>query len=129
MDGRGGVRGWASGEKAVAAYERVLAAAMRHNTTLHICLYAMACVMLVVCAILIVFAPAGRETAVTIVALALFLVAAAAPASPRSSSKCRDWTCGRQMALKRTSPTTSRRAVPGDPLSDTSAKALRSNPT
>src|SRR5690349_7178883 len=76
MDGRGGVSGWASGEKAVAAYERVLSAAMAHNTTLRICLYAMACVMLVVCAVLIVFAPSGRETAVTIVALALFLVAA-----------------------------------------------------
>jgi hypothetical protein len=76
MDGRGGVMGSATGEKAVAAYERVLAAAMKHNTTLRICLYAMACLMLVVSAVLIVFAPAGRETAVIIVSLALFLVAA-----------------------------------------------------
>jgi len=70
-----GVSGYGEGAEGVASFERVMLAAMQAKMQLRMRLYAMACLLLLVCAVLIVFAPQGRETAVIIVSLALLLVA------------------------------------------------------
>jgi hypothetical protein len=76
-DRNGNYRGYASGRDAVAAHERVLIAAMRNSLIVKISLYAFAVILLAVISFLIIFAPAGRETAVLIVAVTLLIVAAA----------------------------------------------------
>jgi hypothetical protein len=65
----------ASGAEAVRAGASVLNAQIQSQTKLKFGLYALASVFLIVAALLVVFAPDGRQTISSIVAVALFVVA------------------------------------------------------
>jgi hypothetical protein len=77
-DGNGGIHGRSSGREAVAAHERIMLAAMRNSMVMKIALYGLAAFLVIGCAVLIVFAPAGRTVAVNIVSVALLTIAAGA---------------------------------------------------
>ena len=65
----------ASGAEAVRAGADVLNAQIKSQTKLKFGLYGLAALFLIVAAVLVVFAPEGREAVSSIVAVALFVVA------------------------------------------------------
>lgn len=78
LDDSGNFAGRASGEQAVNAQAQVLIAHMRARLFMRLGLYGLAALFVLTAAALIVFAPDGRETGTTIVAMALFALAAGA---------------------------------------------------
>jgi hypothetical protein len=70
-----GIHAIASGAEAVKAGASVLSAYIHSQTVLKVGLYLLAGFFLVGAAVLVVFAPAGREGVTTIIAIALFAVA------------------------------------------------------
>lgn len=75
FDGRGSYVGNAEGDEAVEAQAAVLQAHIHSQTVLKLGLYALAGFFVIVAAVLVVFAPAGREGVTTIIAFSLFAVA------------------------------------------------------
>ncbi len=75
IDDQGNFDGSASGEEAVKAQAEVLIAYMRGRLILKLGFYILAAIFVIVAALLVVFAPNGRETATSIVAAALFALA------------------------------------------------------
>jgi len=75
VDDQGNFDGMASGELAVKAQAEVLLAHMRGRLIIRLSLYGLAGLFMIVAALLVVFAPNGRETTTAIVAAALFAVA------------------------------------------------------
>jgi predicted RND superfamily exporter protein len=69
------IRVVARGAEAIRAGASVLNAQIQSQTKLKFGLYALASLCLIVAALLVVFAPDGRETISSIVAVALFVVA------------------------------------------------------
>lgn len=78
LDKHGNFVGTASGREAVLGQIEILLAITRHALILRLGLYALAAIFVVVSAILVVFAPAGRQVETTLVAIALLAVAAGA---------------------------------------------------
>ena len=76
MDDRGNFGARASGAAAVQAQTEIVIAHIRARTLIKFGLYGLAALFVIVAALLIVFAPEGRETATTIVAIGLFALAA-----------------------------------------------------
>jgi hypothetical protein len=75
LDDQGNFDGNASGELAIRAQADILLAHMRSRLIIRLSLYGLASLFVIVAALLVVFAPSGRETATAIVAFALFAVA------------------------------------------------------
>ena len=75
-DHKGNILASAEGEEGVKAQTQVLVAHIRSRVIIKLGLYLLAAVFVIVASVLVVFAPAGRETATDIVAFALFALAA-----------------------------------------------------
>jgi hypothetical protein len=75
VDSQGRIDAKAEGVEAIEAQVQVINAHIRSQTLLKFGLYGLAAFFVIVASVLVVFAPAGRETVTTIIAIALFAVA------------------------------------------------------